>query len=130
MMRTGLLYGGITALIVAASAIIIMLYVGGMQAAAEEGSKVIRVTVPELLSNPEKYIGKEVITTGYLRALSIDYMIEKRSEMRYFLEDDAQRIRLIFKQPPSFTLIGKRIKVEGIVERMDETITINVTHYE
>jgi hypothetical protein len=93
-------------------------------------SQPIEVSISDLVSNPGKYVGKEIITRGYLRAIIIDKFIENKTEIQYFLEENALRVQLSFAQPPSFTEINKVIKVRGVVNKVDETLLITVNMYE
>ena len=90
----------------------------------------IEVSISELVSNSEKYIGKEIITKGYLRAIVIDKFAENKTEIQYFLEENALRVQLSFIQPPPFIEINKVIKVKGVVNKVDETLLITVNVYE
>ena len=87
------------------------------------------VTVGKLLSDPERYVGKVVIVSGYLKALSIDRFSEKKSEIKYLLEDDGDFIELIFSKPPEFGAIGTRVTVKGEVIVKDSTPFLKVEEY-
>jgi len=95
-----------------------------------EPSKAYNTTITDILEDPEKYVGKNVIVSGYLRALTIDRVSKDKSEMRYFLQDDSNLIDLIFEKPPEFLVIGKKIIIRAEVVLKDSTLFLKVKEYQ